>query len=108
MPESFYQEQLKKALNGQHKNAYEQVTVKGKPIGTGVTLGIFKEARRKRAEKAKIPYYSTKPSAPVLKKPCKHCKDDIVWDHKHSRKEFDARQFCNNQCKRLYYARPNN
>ena len=103
---SFYEEQLKKALNGPNKKAYEAFTVRGKPIGSGSTLGIFKEARRQRNKNKTGQSFMPNIPSPKVTKKCKNCQEVFEWDHKHSRKEFDARQFCNNQCKRLYYAKP--
>lgn len=102
MPESFYDQQLNKKLEGSRSVAYRQfVDDKGRPISL-----INLKLKTKSIKCKPLPnMFRPKMQTPV-KKACKNCEEMFEWDHKHSRKEFDAQQFCNKHCKHLYYARP--
>lgn len=102
---SFYREQLEKAKGTSFgKDLARFLNDKGEPIGTTFSSTVtYQEAKK---VKAPIPYFSSKKPSATVKKKCLHCQEEFKWDHKHSRREFDARRFCNNSCKRLYFSTP--
>lgn len=94
---SFYMQQLKKALKGPYAEDY-RITLNhnDKPMGTVLSIG-----RPKKTEgRQKLAYYSNKKPVEPLKKICLECKQEFKWDYKCAKSVFERKRYCD-PCKKL-------